>query len=186
MRVIRATVRHILEPDGPQEFEWPDRPFHPEGFRQYLARSHGTQGFSRARPDHRKCLILDGIRRKVQPSGHSCRPVRTGPSEARRAAFELRFSDRRPPRYRVAPAGISILPMEPAILAALMLPLRFQTESAHAVNHIFASSADAIRQSSRLPGHAVRYARCVPEAAPDAPLPRSPPPPVPARLPERP
>src|SRR4051812_7329697 len=86
MRVIRATVRHMLEPDVPPEFEWPDRPFHPEGFRQYLARSHGTQGFSRAGPDHRKCLILDGIRRKARPSGRSCRRVPTEHCEARRAA----------------------------------------------------------------------------------------------------
>src|SRR6266581_3830047 len=106
MRVIHATLRQILEPDVPPEFEWPDRPFHPEGFRQYLARSHGTQGFSRARPDHRKCLILDGIRQKLQPSERSCRPLRTAPSEARPAAPELRFSGRRPPRYRDAPAGI--------------------------------------------------------------------------------
>src|ERR1700685_3659717 len=106
MRVIRATVRHILEPDVPPEFEWPDRPFHPEGFRQYLARSHGTQGFSRERPDHRKCLILDGIRRKAQPSERSCRPLRIALCEARRAAPGPRFFDRRPPQYRAVLAGI--------------------------------------------------------------------------------
>src|SRR5258705_12406273 len=125
MRVIRATVRHILEPDVPPEFEWPDRPFHPEGSRQYLARSHGTQGFSREQPNHRKCLILDGIRRKAQPSEQSCRPLRTEPSGARPAAPAPRFSDRRPPRYRDAPAGIFTHPPEAAIHAALMLPIRF-------------------------------------------------------------
>src|ERR1700744_1466704 len=106
MRVIRATVRHILEPDVPPEFEWPDRPFHPEGSRQYLARSHGTQGFSHELPSHRKCLILDGIHRKAQPFELSCRRPRIAPCAVRPAAPEPRFSDRPPPRYRDAPAGI--------------------------------------------------------------------------------